>query len=130
VHTWREKPDDVSTALIWIRQNTAADAVVLAAPNTRNFWYLSRRAEVVSWFYPRYDRLTEWRKRISDVVGGTEIVDRDSAAAAIESGFDGLSVDQINELKRKYAASYILTRTAYPFPLVFEQGDEKVYQLP
>ena len=130
VESWRTKPDDFETSLVWISKNTPKDAVVIASPVSRKLWFLSNRAQIVSYIYPRYDRLTEWRKHIADVTGNAEITDRASSRSELDAGFDQLSVSQIKELKQKYSASYLLGRTLYPFPVIFETETYKVYQLP
>ena len=130
VESWRAKPGDLEKSLGWISENTPKDAVIIASPNNRKLWYLSNRAQIVSYIYPRYDRLTEWRKRIADVTGNVQISDRESAPETIETAFDRLSVTQIAEVEQNYSASYLLSRSVYPFPVIFETATYKVYQLP
>ena len=130
VDSWRAKPDDMDISLRWISKNTPIDAVIVASPNNRKLWYLSDRAQIVSYIYPRYDRLGEWRKRIADETGNAQISSRESAPLEIESAFEQLSVAQIAEIKQNYAASYLLTRAVYPFPVIFETATYRIYQLP
>lgn len=127
---WIAKPNDLQRSLMWASQNTPADAVILTAPIGREFWHYSKRAQIVSYSYPRYDRLSEWRKRIADVTGNVQITDRASSRQEIESAFAGLSVTQIEEIKRNYSTTHLVSRTVYPFPVIFETETYRVYQLP
>lgn len=128
--SWSSTSNDNAVCLNWISKNTPKDAVILASPVGREFWYWSNRAQIVSYMYPRYDRLVEWRQRIADLTGGVQIVSRESSREDIETGFANLSTDQVIALKEKYEANYLLSRTVYPFPVIFETETYKVYQLP
>lgn len=127
---WVARPDDLETSLAWISKNTPEDAVILASPFSRKFWYLAKRAQIVSYSYPRYERLAEWRRRIAETTANTMIPDRASSRERIETGFESLSITQVAGLKEKYSANYLLTRSVYPFPVIFETGTYKVYQIP
>lgn len=128
--TWRAKPDDLETSYSWISKNTPKDAVIIVSPYSRNFWYLAQRAQIVSYYYPRYERLPEWRQRIADLTGIAQIANHESSETDIGAAFEKLSVTQVAELKQKYSANYLISRTAYPFPVVSEAGNYKIYQLP
>lgn len=128
--SWVAKPNDLEISLRWIADNTPKEAVILTAPLGREFWHYSQRSQVVSYMYPRYDRLSEWRKRIADLTAGVHITDRASSSREIDEAFAGLSVDQIEELRRTYSTTHLVTRTDYPFPVLFRTETYKVYQLP
>lgn len=128
--SWIAKPEDTEICLKWISQNTPTDTTILTSPTGREFWYRSNRAQIVSYMYPRYDRLAEWRQRIADLTGNVQIASRESSRSDIETAFAKLSAAEIIEIKQKYAANYLLTRTIYPFPVIFETETYKVYQLP
>ena len=128
--SWVTSPDDLERSLMWISQNTPQDALILAAPNNRKIYYLSQRAQIMSYSYPRYERLAEWFERLGELTGSANIPDRASSRAAIESGFERLTPEQITQLKEKHAATHLLTRAEYDFPVIFESGSYKIYSLP
>lgn len=128
--SWIAKPTDLDVSLKWIAANTPPDAVILAAPLGREFWYLSQRSQPVSYMYPRYDRLSEWRARIADLIANAPITDRASSSKEIETAFANLSAAQIEELQQKYATAYLVSTTDYSFPVAFRTDTYKVYQLP
>lgn len=128
--TWTAAPADLEKTSVWIAENTAQDSLVIQPPQSREVWYFSRRASVVSFAYPTYNRLSEWRGRIADLTGGWQISDGQHAGEEIEAAFNGLSVEQIERLKQKYAATHLVSRAVYPYPIIFETETYKVYQLP
>ncbi len=130
LHSRAATPDDFQQASRWISQNTAADAVVIQPPNRTDFWYFARRAGVVSFGYPTFDRLSEWRTRVSDLTGNRQISKGESAYEEIENAFNQLSSEQVAQLKNKYAAAYLVSCGVYPYPIVFKTETYKVYQLP
>jgi hypothetical protein len=130
VRTWTTAPDDIQKTSVWLAKNTAINAVVIQPPNRRDFWYLSRRASVVSFAYPTYNRLGEWRARLSDLTGNLKISKGETASEEIETAYNQLSIDQIEQLKNKYAATHLVSRAVYSYPIIFETKTYKVYQLP
>lgn len=123
-------PNDLQKTLVWIAENTPPDAVLIAPPHRRDLWYFSRRAAVVSYMYPTYDRISEWRARLADLTAGAKISSGDKAGEEIETAFNELSAEQIEKIKVKYAATYLVSRAVYSYPVIFETETYRVYQLP
>ena len=130
VQSWRGAPDDFQTAAGWIAGNTPPDSVVIYPPNRRDFWYFAERASVVSFAYPTYNRLSEWRKRTSDLTGNLQISKGETGNEEIEAAFNQLPIEQIQQLKNKYAATHLVSRRVYSYPIIFETETYRVYQLP
>ena len=130
VRTWTAVPDDVEKTSRWIAANTPPDALVIQPPNRREVWFFSKRAAIVSYSYPTYDRLSEWRGRIADLTGNLKISKGDAASEEIERAFNQLSEVQVEKIKQKYDASYLVSRAVYSYPIIFETETYKVYQLP
>ncbi|MEO8073677.1 MAG: hypothetical protein ABI686_10570 [Acidobacteriota bacterium] len=104
--------------------------MIIQPPNSREFWYWSKRAAVVSFIYPTYNRLSKWRGRVADLTGNLQISNGDVANEEIETAYNQLSAAQIAALKQKYGATHLVSRTVYPYPIIFETKTYKVYQLP
>ncbi len=130
VETWTAAPTDLQKTSLWIAANTPPGAQIIQPPDSREFWYFSKRASVVCYAYPTYDRLSEWRSRVADLTGNLQISSGETANEEIESAYNNLSAGQINELKQKYAATHLVSRAVYPYPIIFETKTYKVYQLP
>ena len=128
--TWTTAPDDLQKTSRWIAENTPPDAVIIQPPHSREVWYFSQRANVVSFAYPTFNRLGEWRERVSDLTGNLIISKGSAASEEIETAFNNLSDDEINRIKQKYAATHLVSRADYQYPLIFETETYKVYQLP
>ncbi|CAN5361296.1 hypothetical protein BH10ACI2_BH10ACI2_06170 [soil metagenome] len=129
VESWTAKPDDLNKALSWISENTPNNALVVGPPHSRELWFLSKRAQIVSYTYPRYDRMTEWRKRIGDLSGNAVFSDPDHAMGELDTAFNDLSPNQIETIRQNYSADYLVSRAVYPYHVIFETGTYKVYQL-
>ena len=130
VETRTNAPDDLRKTSVWISENTPLDAVVIQPPHRRDLWYYSNRAQIVSYIYPTFNRVGEWRERVADLTGNLQISTGETAAAEIETAYNRLSAEQINEIKRKYNAGYLVSRAVYPYPVIFETETYKVYQMP
>ncbi|MGI8787247.1 MAG: DUF6798 domain-containing protein [Pyrinomonadaceae bacterium] len=129
VQSWTTAPDDLQKTSVWISKNTPPDATIIQPPNSREFWYWSHRASVASFAYPTYDRLGEWRERVANLTGNLKITKGDAANEEIEAAFNNLSQEQIEQLKNKYAASYLVSRAVYSYPVIYKTETYKVYQL-
>ena len=130
VQSRKAAPDDFQTASVWIAENTLPNSIVIYPPNRRDFWYYAQRGSVVSFAYPTYDRLSEWRQRVADLTGDLQISKGDVANEEIETAFNGLTIEQIERLKNKYAATHLVSRRVYSYPVIFETETYRVYQLP
>jgi hypothetical protein len=128
--SWVRQADDRELTLTWLAENTVPDAVILAAPVGKEFWYHSSRSQPVSYMYPRYDRLGEWRKRIGDLSSNVQVSIHPESIGEIEAAFDGLTYEQIDSLRREYSATHLVTRAEYSYPLLYRSGPYKVYALP
>ena len=56
-------------AFKWIAKNTPTNSIIISPPWRGDSFYLSRRAQIASWWLPRFDRLTEWRERLELLAG-------------------------------------------------------------
>ncbi len=126
---WRQASNDLENCLLWTRSNTPKNALILSSPSSRKLWFLSQRAQYLSYVYPRYERLSEWRTRLSAISNGESIKDRATAVETIDRGFDSLTSEQIVELGNGFESVYVISRTAYNFPIVFTSGEYKVYRV-
>jgi hypothetical protein len=127
--SWTTPRDDFQKVAIWISENTPQDALVIEPPSRRDVWYFSKRATIVSFYYPTYDRLTAWRERIGELTDHAKVSNGDTAAGELETAFNQLPEAQIDKLKQKYGASYLVSRAVYSYPVVFETETYKVYKL-
>ena len=127
--SWTAEEDDLAKAFDWVRENVPADAVTLTPPTRKDVWYRSQRATIVSFRYPVYSNLTEWRKRIDEVTGGVRIQKAENAIEEVDNAYSKLSPDMVIGLKRKYGVSYILTRSQYSFEIVYQNSHWTIYKI-
>lgn len=128
--TWRTAPGDLQKTFLWIGENTPESSIVIYPPHRRDFWYFSRRAAIASFLYPTFSRIHEWRERIGDLTGNLQISKGELANEEIETAFNQLPQAEIERLKIKYAATHLVSRADYSYPVIYKTETYKVYRLP
>jgi hypothetical protein len=81
---------------------------------------------------PRYDKLSEWHRRIENLLGDVTTADsRDLGLSWIraKAAWKALSEPDVVRLAAEYRASYLVTEANYTFPLAFVAHEVKVYRL-
>ncbi|MEO5656429.1 MAG: DUF6798 domain-containing protein [Nitrospiria bacterium] len=123
--------DDVERAFRWVATHTPQDAIVISPPWRKDAFYLTGRAQVVSWSILRNDQLGEWRRRIEALAGPFPLTPRshEEIEAGIRTAYAGRSESDMAALARRYGASYLVTDAPYDFPLLFSAGRTRVYAL-
>jgi hypothetical protein len=121
--TWTNKVDDETKTYLWLRENSLNESVVISPPNNRWFWYFANRSNFVSFTYPPFERMTEWRQRLSLVTKNQ------SESEAISTVYKNLSQAEINEIRKNYRVDYLVSEANYNEQIVFESGNWKVYKL-
>lgn len=135
-HRWTETAENgLEDAYGWIRDNTPNGAVILAPPWRADTWYLTRRAQVVTyWAFPWDHRYGQWRARVQAVLGDVAAYREKNIALQdyyleMDQHYNGLSEEEVEQIGVKYEASYFVTRNDYPYPLLFGTEGYKVYAL-
>jgi hypothetical protein len=118
----------------WLRDETPADATVVASPEiTEELRLRAMRAQVVMYHavpvIPAEAR--EWRKRVRAVCG---IDDRDPLSEAT-FGYLRLDAERARLLGRRYGADYVVVSDRHSgaissLPEVFSNGAYRVYVIP
>jgi hypothetical protein len=129
---WTRQEEDVIGAFKWIAKNTPTNAVIISPPWRGENFYFSQRAQVASWWVPRFDRLTEWRDRLESMVGDVSGVRPGTTKARMEhivARYNQLTATEIASLVEKYGAEYLVTSAKYSYPALFNSGSYKVYSL-
>ena len=132
--SWTHAPDDFDAAFAWVAANEPKDAIGILPPWRQDSTLASERAQVVHWSMPRYDLLPEWRRRADALVGpfppgGTGAAPA-LAALAMRDHYDGLADGELRRLADETGASFLVSRGNYDFPIRFQQGPVRVYDLP
>lgn len=126
---WSRPTDDTGEAFIWLNKNTPGDSVVIAPPWRYDFWYLSRRAKIVSYHQPIYSDLGEWQTRVDRLTGKALVENGIREDVELSKFYFGLSADEIKRISLKYNATYLVSESDYPFPLVYSKGKTKIFSL-
>jgi hypothetical protein len=120
---------DWRAALRYLRDSTPPDAIVLASPWDKNFFFFSHRAAVVNFGAVRVDRMASWYSRLQDLSGPLSPSHPPDPHVAMRY-FDSLSTETVLKLARRYNTTFLVTHGTYPFPLRFSANDTRVYALP
>jgi hypothetical protein len=126
---WFAEKDEAARSFVWLKENTPNGTVIIAPPWRSDFWYLSERAEVVSYVYAPVSNLSEWQKRLIDLEGERPLEKGVREVVEMEKFYNDLTAEKVSEIARKYNAQYLVSEGKYSFPVVFESGDFKVYKL-
>jgi hypothetical protein len=120
-----ERDTDIESALQWTATGTPTDAVVLSPPDRDDLFYLSQRAQYVSWEAIPYDRVSEWRRRLESVMpAGFFPVRR--AGEWLDS-YVAMPLEQLQALDP--AVDYVITTATYDLPIAYSSGEWIVYQV-
>jgi hypothetical protein len=121
--TWKAKYDDVSVAQQWVGDNSDPGTVVISPPWRRDGWHHSERAQVVSYGFPVFENLPEWRRRVTQLIGDA------SEPEQMQANYRNLTRGQIDALAQEYGAGYLITDGDYDHNLLFVSGKWKVFKL-
>ncbi len=129
--TARRPLDDLGHALGWMASHTPNGSVAILPPWRKDAWQLARRAQVADWDGVRYDRVAEWLRRMEAMVGPLE---HETAAVAndpavLEERFSSLTEAQVEAIASQYGAAYLVSKTPYAHPVLFQSGRYRVYAL-
>ncbi len=130
LRSWTTPRSDLQQTYQWLSENTGKEALILAPPESKDVWYISKRAVVASYKYPSYNRISEWRERVADLTGNAQLAKGEEAYADVAAAFNQLSSEQIERLLEKYRPNYLISKGTYSYALVFQSGTYKVYKLP
>lgn len=130
IETWKMPQNDLEKTSIWLSNNTPKNAVIIQPPQSREAWYFSKRANILSYSYPTYDRLAEWRERVADLTDNVQITKGEFGDEEVETAFNKLTQENIEVIRKKYKATHLVSRNIYSYPIIFETETYKVYQLP
>lgn len=127
--TWAAPPDDDVVCFNWVRENTPKDAVFVASPWRKDFWYRAQRAQAVSSGFPTFLDLSEWRRRDEALTG--ESLGRTNASSPDDrtNFYHSIPEDEMRRIAAGFGADHIVTEADYGFPLLFQSGRSKVYRL-
>lgn len=133
---WTAPEDDYSVAFRWLSSNTPHGTVGIIPPWRGDAALKARRGQVVQWAMPRYDHLSQWRQRVESSVAEVpaDILDhtvRDTGEVwrrMIEQ-YHRLGPGDVQRAVKEYGVSFFVTVETYPYPVIFQAGAVRVYDL-
>lgn len=125
---WRGA-DDIRRTFTWLAQRAPSDAVAILPPWRRDSFYYARRPQVANFDQVRLDRIPEWRERIEALVGPLSDDPASFMADALEERYTRLTTEQISAIAARYDARYLVSQAAHPYPVRYESGRYRVYEL-
>jgi hypothetical protein len=126
VESWQDGEDTTEAAFKWIAANTPNAAIAIAPPWRQDYWWQTRRAQVVSWNFPTYSDLGRWHSRVQALAGDTP---RTKEGDTRTEFYYSLPKDKLDAIARETGAEYLVSDTIYPYPVLFQSGETRVYKL-
>jgi hypothetical protein len=122
-------PDAYLAAMRWLGANTPNGSLVLAPPYRRESWYYSQRGLVVNFYFNPYDSLPQWVERLTPLAGDFLHVPDTAQPMAMEAAYRAVTSETAAAEASRYHASYLVSETRYPFPLLHEEGPWMIYKV-
>ncbi|TNE48588.1 MAG: hypothetical protein EP343_16015 [Deltaproteobacteria bacterium] len=129
LHQWRARPDDISKTFRWLRTNTPNNAIAILPPWRTDSFHATQRGQIANLLAIRHDSVVEWRARLQDLLGKPLPTLSVEATEEIKKRFLQRTTQQIQDMGKKYKANYLVSRTRYPFPVLFRTPTYNVYDL-
>lgn len=126
---WKSEADDGAVALSWLASNSPEDAIVAAPPMWNEAFYLSMRAQMVSWHAMTTDRIGDWRRRLDRAVADPDVWGQRFSADAVLNSFRRVGLDQWLANQREFGVTHVVTPAELPIDPVFTSGTWNVYEL-
>lgn len=130
IQLWRSEPDDYLKMYKWVEKNTPQNAVIIAPPWREEFWYISQRAMVVNYNKAIDADINEWVKRVYEFVGKTELSEGVREDSDLAAYYEKRSIKDTIESAKRYQSDLIITEAVYPFEIVHQEGNLKIYRIP
>jgi hypothetical protein len=133
---WVQPPDELRQAFEWVREHLPPEQVGLVPPWRGDAALTSRHAQVVHFAMPRYDKLSEWRRRAETLGGaaadaGPGDGGRDPGRAWTRAmqAFRGLTPGRLCSVAAEFHASFLVSDVPQPFPALHRVGHAAVYAI-
>jgi hypothetical protein len=133
---WTQPEDDFRIAFRWVADNVSVDATGIVPPWRGDAALFGRRAQVVHFGMPRYDKLSEYRQRVEAAAGVRSTDFRtlrsrrwDETWNHWKEAFRRQSKQQLVTTAMRYGASFAVTDVEYELPVKFRSNNVRVYDL-
>ncbi|WP_320416932.1 DUF6798 domain-containing protein [Candidatus Entotheonella palauensis] len=131
--SWTTPEDHLTDAFRWVAENTPRDAVAILPPWRSDSFYIARRAQIANWKLLPYGRIETWRERL-EALGGNHWdemrqMPHFSLAKAMAQHYNNLPAEAIAAIQAAYGGDYLVSRNRYRFPVLYDTGTYRVYQL-
>jgi len=126
VESWQGGLDTTDDAFNWIAANTPNGTIAIAPPWRQDYWWQTKRAQIVSWNFPTYTDLGQWHAHVQALAGETP---RTKEGDTRTEFYYSLPKSKVDSLASETGAEYLVSDAAYPYPILFQAGDTRVYKL-
>jgi hypothetical protein len=127
---WNDQNDDIQQAFKWLSRNTPNGSIAILPPWRRDSFYVAQRAHIAQWYAVPVDRLSEWRTRIAAMVGHNwPHLPGKLWSEKMELAYNKMNGQDIEALVDKYGGEYLVSKSNYMYPVLFDSGTYRVYAL-
>ena len=128
--TWTQEDTDLQRAYKWFPAHSPNASIILSPPWKDDSVYLTQRAQVAYWGYAPYGHLSEWRSRLRAVASENwQQMSGEMQVEQMESFYSQLTEQDIAAIVKQYGGDYLVSKGRYSYPILFDSGTYKVYEL-
>jgi len=126
------RTDPEADAFAWVRRHLPARETCIFPPTRQDSFWRAQRPQVANWQALRQDALAEWRRRVTDLVGGAAAFTGPGwtgEPGRLAARYDRLGTGRVRALAARYGATCLVTRGRQPFRVLHRAGPVTVYRL-
>lgn len=129
LNAWQAPPTDLELAFDWLSSDTDPSAVVASPPWEDRMFYLSERAQFVSWGAVTYDRVQDWRDRLERSMTDIAPLYGDADLEEALARYEEVPYDAWLEAAQIHGLTHLLTTAEYETTPLHSVGDWHVYDI-
>lgn len=122
--------DNMAGAFAWVDKNLPDSTTCIFPLDRQDAFDRAAVPQVANWQAIPYDRLSEWKRRIDQLVGGASYFHGPGWRGGVEdirAAFNSLTLEQVDRIATRYGVTCLVTNAHYPLQLLHTEGRARVY---
>lgn len=131
---WTKPSDDLDELLTSLKQASLPREVVVLPPTVADATFKLERSQFIHYYFPRFDKLGEWRRRAETIAGppppGGIGAASYSDPFAPYAFYYSLKPEDVLKLRAEFGATIFVSEQMMPFPIFFDARTFKAFRIP